>query len=158
MMKKIVIVIVALCVLMTGASVSFSNDLVVGVSNFEPFFIEDSERGIFVDLLKEIFALMPQHTVEFSFLSNRRLLEDINSGALDAAVNMLEMYELNQVYLSDPVFRYRDAVVALKDKNLKIESMDDLQDVSIATHQGAMDYLGPEFKAMAQERSEEAHV
>ena len=149
-MKKTMIAIVAPIALMTGASASFSKDLVVGVANFEPFFIEENERGIFVDVIKEVFKLMPQHTIKFSFMTNRRLLEDLNTGALDAAVNMLENYELNHVYLSEPVFRYRDAVIALKSKNLTINAVADLQKTSIATHQGAMDYLGAEFKALAQ--------
>jgi len=148
-MKKGMLILVMGLLMISIAATSFAKDLVIGVSNFEPFFVEQGETGIFVDILKEVFKLMPDYTVKFSFMTNRRLLEDLNAGVLDAAVNMLPSYELHQVHLSEPAFRYRDAAITLKKKNFVINALDDLKDKSISTHQGAMEYLGPDFKAMA---------
>ena len=148
-MKRWMLSMTAGLLMISMAHASFGKELVVGVSNFEPFFIEENESGIFVDILKEVFKLMPDYTVKFSFMTNRRLLEDLNSGALDAAVNMLTNYELNEVHLSKPAFRYRDAVIALKKNNFVITSIADLKDKSISTHQGSLKYLGAEFEAMA---------
>ncbi len=67
-----------------------AKDLVVGVGNFEPFFIKEGNKGLFLDLTKEIFKLLPQHTVTYSFMPNRRLAAQVSSGKIDVACNIFK--------------------------------------------------------------------
>ena len=46
--------------------------LKVGVGNFPPFFIEDEKKGIFIEIIDEIFKQLPQYKVEYIFMSNHR--------------------------------------------------------------------------------------
>ncbi|MET6757264.1 ABC transporter substrate-binding protein [Pseudoalteromonas sp. HL-AS1] len=51
-------------------------------------------------------------------------------------------------HLSDPLFRYTDVAISKKEKQLKLESIEDLSNFSIAAYQGAKDLLGEQFKIM----------
>jgi len=121
----------------------------VGVGNFPPFFIEKENKGLFLDLTKAIFKEFPEYSVKFIFMSNSRLLHEINSGKiLDVACNIFAGSAVN-AYLSEPLFRYTDVAVSRKKANLGLTSISDLQGKSIAAYQGATELLGEEFKQIA---------
>jgi len=123
-------------------------ELLIGVGLFEPFFIEKNESGIFLDLTKEVFKLLPEYEVKFIFMSNKRLLKEINAGRVDAACNIFKASEV-KAHLSNPFFKFIDVAVTLKKKKFKIETVSDLAGKSIAAYQGATDLLGDEFRKMA---------
>lgn len=137
-------------VLIFGSLVTHAKEaLNVGVGNFPPFFVEDTQSGLFMDITKAIFSELPEYEVNFVFMSNSRLVYEINKGErLDVACNVFPQSNVD-AYLSSPVFRYTDVAVSLKSKNLTIQSTDDLKPLSIATYQGAMDLHAGEFKPMA---------
>lgn len=149
-----------LTLLLLPTSIQAQQELRVGVGNFAPFFIEDGERGLFLDITKEIFKQMPEYRVKFIFMSNTRLLRDMNrEKRIDAACNIFADSKSN-AHLSDPIFRYTDVAVTKKEKNFIINNISDLQDKSIAAYQGATDLLGEEYKQMAMansQYSEHAH-
>ena len=121
----------------------------VGVGNFEPFFIQEGERGLFLDITKEIFKLLPEYKVEFIFMSNTRLLREMRVDIrIDAACNIFAKSETN-AHLSVPIFRYTDVAVSKAENKMVIDKISDLQDKSIAAYQGATDLLGDEYKKMA---------
>ena len=124
--------------------------LKIGVGNFPPFFVEKENKGIFIEITNEIFKQLPEYTVQYLFMSNDRLLHEINSGKrIDAACNIFADSKVN-AYLSEPIFRYRDVAVSKKSEQLKINNISDLQGKSIAAYQGATELLGSEFKKMAK--------
>ena len=126
-------------------------ELRVGVGNFPPFFIEDGERGLFLDITKEVFKLMPEYEVTFTFMSNSKLLREINKGgAIDAACNIFAASKVD-AYLSEPLFRYTDVAVSKKENHFNINQISDLKNRSISAYQGAIDLLGDEFKQMARD-------
>ena len=126
----------------------------IGVGNFPPFFIENKNEGIFIEVIDEIFKQLPEYKVEYIFMSNHRILHEINYGKLiDVACNIFPDSQVN-VYLSDPVFRFRDVAISIKSNQLKINNIYDLQGKSIAAYQGATELLGAEFKQMAKENHE----
>jgi len=140
---------------------SLANQIIkVGVGNFPPFFIEESSEGIFIEIVEEIFKQIPEYEVEYFFMSNRRILHEINYGkSIDVACNIFPSSKVN-AHLSEPVFRYRDVAVSLKSDQLKVNNISELKGKSIAAYQGATDLLGGEFKTMAQNNtgySEHAH-
>ena len=121
----------------------------IGVGNFPPFFIEKDNKGIFIEITDEIFKQFPEYTVQYIFMSNSRLMREINSGKLiDAACNIFPHSEVN-AYLSVPIFRYTDVAISKKSSKFTINEISDLQGKSIAAYQGAKELLGSEFKEMA---------
>ena len=137
-----------------------SQVLKIGVGNFPPFFVEKDNKGIFIEITNEIFKQLPEYTVEYIFMSNNRLVHEINSGKLiDVACNIFPDSQVN-AYLSDPIFRYRDVAISKKSALLVINEISDLQGKSIAAYQGAKELLGNKFKEMALANphySEHAH-
>jgi len=126
-------------------------ELRVGVGNFPPFFIEDGEHGLFLDITKEVFKLMPGYDATFTFMSNSKLFREINKGTeIDVACNIFAGSKVD-AYLSEPLFRYTDVAVSKKENNFIIKKISDLKGRSISAYQGAIDLLGDEFKKMAQE-------
>jgi len=124
-------------------------ELRIGVGNFPPFFIEAENKGLFLDITREIFKKLPDYEVKFIFMSNNRLLHEINNGKIiDVACNIFSGSKIN-AHLSDAIFRYTDVAVSKKDKSLKISEVSDLQKFSIAAYQGAKDLLGEQYKVMA---------
>ena len=152
------ILLISLLVLSTH---SIAQKLVrIGVGNFPPFFIEKGNKGIFIDVVDKIFKQLPEYKVEYLFMSNHRILHEINYGKLiDVACNIFPNSQVN-AYLSEPVFRFRDVAISIKSEQLKVNKISDLQRKSIAAYQGATELLGSEFKKMAEantEYSEHAH-
>ena len=123
--------------------------LTIGVGNFPPFFIEKDESGLFLDITKAIFSNLPEYKVSFIFMSNSRLLHEINSGnRIDVACNIFKNSAV-KAYLSEPIFRYTDVAISKKSQNITLNSDADLQELSIAAYQGAIDLLGNNFKTIA---------
>lgn len=135
-------------------------ELRIGVGNFPPFFIEAEQTGLFLDITKEIFKQLPEYDIKFIFMSNNRLLHEINNGThIDVACNIFENSQLNG-HLSEAVFRYTDVAVSKKERQLEINEVRDLQGYSIAAYQGAKDLLGTKYKQMALDNahySEHSH-
>jgi ABC-type amino acid transport substrate-binding protein len=159
-MPKILLQVFMTIVLAFSSLSHAKQELRIGVGNFPPFFIEKENKGLFLDITKEIFNKLPQYDVKFIFMSNNRLLHEINRGQLiDVACNIFSSSEVNG-YLSNPVFRYTDVAVSRKSRGLELNSVKDLQNFSIAAYQGAKDLLGDEFKEMAlanENYSEHSH-
>jgi ABC-type amino acid transport substrate-binding protein len=134
--------------------------LKIGVGNFPPFFVEKDNKGIFIEITNEIFNQLPEYTVQYIFMSNTRLLHEINSGKrIDVACNIFSGSQVN-AYLSETIFRYRDVAISKKSSQLVVNKISDLQGKSIAAYQGAKELLGSEFKKMANTNpkySEHAH-
>jgi len=132
----------------------------IGVGNFPPFFIEKGNKGIFIEVIDEIFRQLPEYKIEYLFMSNSRILHEINNGQLiDVACNIFSGSAVD-AYLTEPLFRYRDVAISKKSNQLKIDNISDLAGTSIAAYQGATELLGSEFKKMARANakySEHAH-
>jgi len=127
------------------------DELKIGVGNFPPFFIEEGERGLFLDITKEVFKLLPEYEATYTFMSNSKLLREINKGEkIDVACNIFAGSNVD-AYLSEPLFRYTDVAVSKKENNFIINKVTDLKSRSISAYQGAIDLLGDEFKQMAHE-------
>ncbi|MCJ8319142.1 MAG: transporter substrate-binding domain-containing protein [Colwellia sp.] len=159
-MPKILTQFLLICLLISSTSVMAKQVLKIGVGNFPPFFIEKEQKGIFIEITNEIFKHLPEYSVQYIFMSNNRLLHEINSGKrIDAACNIFADSEVN-AYLSEPIFRYRDVAISKKSSGFIVNQISDLQDKSIAAYQGAKDLLGRQFKEMAIKNpnySEHAH-
>ncbi len=148
-------------VLLVCSPISIAEQVLkVGVGNFPPFFIEDGKKGVFIEIIDEIFKQLPQYKVEYIFMSNNRILYEINHGKLiDVACNVFPNSNVN-AYLSEPIFRFRDVAISKKSDQLVVNTISDLQGKSIAAYQGATELLGDKFKLITNDNpdySEHAH-
>jgi len=88
-MFKILYRLLVLPLLFTSNSVMAQQDLNIGIGNFPPFFIEKDQQGLFLEVTEEIFKHLPEFNVKFIYMSNDRLLHEINSGKrIDVACNI----------------------------------------------------------------------
>lgn len=159
-MLKTLNLLFVILLLMCSATSKAQQVIKIGVGNFPPFFIEKGNKGIFIEVIDEIFKQLPEYNVEYIFMSNNRILHEINLGkSIDVACNVFPSSKLT-AHLSEPIFRYRDVAISKKSAQLKINNTSDLQGKSIAAYQGATELLGENFKKMANtnpEYSEHAH-
>ena len=151
---KIVNYIVFISLLVCSSPLIAQQVLKVGVGNFPPFFIKKDNKGIFIDIIDEIFKQLPEYKVQYIFMSNHRLLHEINLGqSIDVACNVFPNAKVNG-YLSEPVFRFSDVAISRKSDQLTLNNIADLQDKSIAAYQGATELLGDSFKQMANNNAD----
>ncbi len=141
-LTKMVTLFLTLIILSSNA---YSKELIVGAGDFEPFFVKKGETGLFLDLTREVFKQMPDYNIKFRFAPNKRLLQEINLGRLDAACNIFKGSD-TKAFLSSPLFRFSDVAVTMKKNNLEINKIADLTGKSIVAYQGATDLLGEEYK------------
>ncbi|PKI16962.1 substrate-binding periplasmic protein [Colwellia sp. 12G3] len=148
-MFKILYRLLIVSLLFSSSLVMAKQDLRVGVGNFPPFFVEETQQGLFLEITEAIFKKLPEYNVKFIYMSNHRLLHEINSGKrIDVACNIFSDSQLDG-FLSAPIFRYTDVAVSKKSAKLNVNKSADLQGLSIAAYQGAKDLLGEDFKKMA---------
>lgn len=153
-MNKIIRYIIVVFLLQLSHSTIAKEVITIGVGNFPPFFIEKDNKGLFVELINQIFSELPQYDVKFLYMSNHRLLHEINSGKLiDVAANIFAESDVD-AHLSVPIFRYTDVAVSRANKKLAINVISDLQGKSIAAYQGAKELLGSDFKQMAESNAQ----
>ncbi len=147
-MFKVIQQALILFVLLISPSLLAKQELRIGVGNFPPFFIEKEEKGLFLEITREIFKHLPEYNVKYIFMSNNRLLHEINRGKIiDVACNIFPGSEVD-AHLSEAIFRFTDVAVTKKVSQVNIEKIDDLKNYSIAAYQGAKDLLGEEFIKM----------
>lgn len=159
-MLKVLNYFVFIVLLGCSAASTAEQTLKVGVGNFPPFFIEEGKKGIFIEIIDEIFKQLPQYKVEYIFMSNHRILHEINYGqSIDVACNIFPSSKL-KAHLSEPIFRYIDVAISKKSAHLTVATTADLKGKHIAAYQGATEMLGDEFQQMANDNanySEHAH-
>lgn len=121
-------------------------ELTIGVGNFEPFFIQKDNSGLFVDVIRAVYAQLPQYKINFIYMGNKRIARELSLGRLDAAANINNLQQIKKGYLSQPVFRYSDVAVSLKNKNIVLKNISDLSQYSVASFQGATEFFGEHYK------------
>ena len=120
------------------------------MGNFEPYFIEHNETGIFTEIINKVFSKIPEHQPKYAWgRSNSRLWLEFSEGKLDAVSNLFDSVKL-AACRSDPVFRFRDIAVSNKKDNYKIDDISDLKGKSIISFQGAKDFFGDKFSSIIQ--------
>lgn len=127
--------------------------VVIGMGNFEPYFIAEGETGIFTDIVTAAFKRIPDYQPKYVFgLSNNQLLTVFDRDRLDAVANVFDSGALDACR-SDPVFRFRDVAVSTQAAGLKIDTIADLAGHSVVTFEGAKGFFGPEFAAIINPHS-----
>lgn len=118
----------------------------VGLS-IPPYIIKEELRGIEYDILKEILASQG-YEMEPVYVPLGRTLHMIKSDKIDGIMST-GLDNLPGCY-TDSHITYWNFAISLKSSALKIESIHDLIDKSVLSFQNAKNYLGADFKQMAQ--------
>jgi len=122
--------------------------IVIGMGNFEPYFIADNETGIFTEVINAVFVHMPEYKPVYKFgLGNTALWASYETGRVDAVTNLFDLIEIEGCR-TDPVFLYRDVAITSAINAPSIQSVTDLAGLSIVTFQGASKFFGPEFSGV----------
>lgn len=122
----------------------------IAMGNFEPYFIEKTQSGIFTELIEAVFSKMPQKRPQFLFgYSNRRAWHEFEQKKIDAVSNLIDSVKLTACR-SDKFFRFRDVVISKASSEFSIRRVADLADKRIVTFQGAKGFLGEEFSKMVK--------
>lgn len=121
--------------------------IVIGMGNFEPYFIAENESGVFADIINAVFKHIPNYEPKYKFgLSNTALWTSYEAGRVDAVSNLFDSVTLAACRTS-PVFKFRDVAITSSANAISIESVADLKGLTIVTFQGAKMFFGPEFSA-----------
>lgn len=129
-------------------SFAYGEDISIAMGNFEPYFIEHNESGIFTEIIDKVFSKMPHHRPKYSWgRSNNRLWVDFSEGKLDGVSNLFDSVKL-KACRTDPIFRFRDIAISNKKDNLTINTIGDLEGKNIVTFQGAKAFFGKQFNSV----------
>lgn len=125
----------------------------IGVGNFEPFFIEETKSGLFLDLIKLAYKAEMEKglKLEFSYMPNSRLMLELEKKNIDAAANI--PLGASVPFISYPFFPLQDVAVTLKQRQIEIDTLSDLSKRSVIAFQGARDFLGEQYREVAEANS-----
>tara|TARA_R110000868_G_C10971688_1_gene770115 strand:- start:18426 stop:19166 length:741 start_codon:yes stop_codon:yes gene_type:complete len=130
------------------ASATYAEEISIAMGNFEPYFIERKNSGVFADIVSAAFRYIPGYQPKYVYgHSNKGLWAGFDSGHIDAASNVFDTMKVKGC-LSNPVFRYHDVVISKASNNVVINQLDDLKLKSIVSFQGAKNILGKSFASV----------
>lgn len=122
-----------------------ATEITVGMGNFEPYYDENKQAGIFTDITTAVFNKMPDYQPKYIFgLANHDLWANFEAGRIDAASNLFDSIKIGACR-SDPIYRFRDVAVTRADAGITLEHLSDLDRYSIVTFQGAKAFFGEDF-------------
>jgi len=143
---------VALCVLVFVPLVQ-AKEVTVGAGSFGPYYMPETNSGIFPDIISAVFREMPGFEPKYVFDIN---VEDVwrsyQAGRLDAISNLFDSLEA-QGCRSEPVFRFKDVAVSKLKDNRRLENLTDLKGLSIVAFAGAKGFLGEEYARNAESKN-----
>jgi len=141
-------VLALLAALLAPAGVHAAEVTIAVSRSLPPYIIVDEWRGLEYDVVREALAV-EGHTLKPRFMAFTRVVKELESGLVDAALTMSPDSGVRAHY-SDSHVTYRNYAITLAKRNLVIRKPGDLADKSVMAFQNAKLVLGAEFKAMAE--------
>jgi polar amino acid transport system substrate-binding protein len=112
-----------------------------------PYVFENQARGLEYDIVVTA-AERAGFTLQVEYAPMERLHLRLRRGEIDAIATTNELSGVTAFY-SDVYIQYQNAAVALRSRQLDIQSISDLGRYSVSAFQRARFLLGSEFQAMA---------
>lgn len=125
-------------------NLSLAEDIILGTSNAPPYMIQESHRGIDIDIAKKVLERLG-HNVSIKYYSLSRAKYELEMGRLDAMVPLFKSAGSERIFVSNPHVMYRPTAFSLKSNKVRVSSIKDLSKYKIMTFQGAVGYFGYEF-------------
>ncbi|WP_019530889.1 substrate-binding periplasmic protein [Dasania marina] len=127
------------------STMAYAEEVRIAMGNFEPYYIESKNGGVFADIISAAFLHIPNYHPKYIYgHSNEDLWASFDSGHVDAASNFFGTV-IKKGCLTNPVFRFSDMAVTKASSALAINHLDDLKAKSIVAYQGAKELLGDDF-------------
>lgn len=143
----IAVLLVSLGALSPGVGRAAEVTMAVGRS-LPPYIIVDEWRGLEYDIVREALAL-EGHIMKPRFMAIARVIKELDSGLVDAAMTMPRSSGAKAFY-SDSHVTYRNYAITLAKYNHTIKRPEDLAGKSVIAFQKASMILGPAFKAAVE--------
>ena len=140
-----------LFLLFVSIDASAQKPLSVAVNVGPPWAYYDNERGVVgidVDIINSISQRLG-YQAEFHLLVYNRLIEDFRNGKYDIASPAA--FDTDIGYLTSAYLPFEDVAVTLRSRNVKIDTINDLEGKSIVAYQTARDVLGSDFAGIITE-------
>lgn len=115
-------------------------------SSIPPYVIGGENRGIEFDILKEALALQG-YKMQPVYVPLTRTLHLLENGRVDGVMSTGRT-GLPGCY-TDSHITYWNLAITLKDRNIRLKDIADLQGKRVLSFQNAKDYLGADFRQMA---------
>jgi len=111
-----------------------------------PFVIDETKTGIEVSLVEEAFK-RAGYTIEKNFVSNKRMIPELQEKKVDVAVSIQK--DRKEFFYSDAFISYDNYAVAKKKRHFKIDTMANLKGKTLVSWQNApLDLNNKEFDSM----------
>jgi len=139
-----------MAVLLASSVFAAGKELKVAVGlALPPYIIQETGVGIEVDILKQALA-DAGYTVKLIFVPMARIKVALSDGTADAALTITEASGVTSAFYSDSHVSYKNAVITLKSRALKIAGIPDLAKLDLVAFQDALLYLSADYAAMAK--------
>ncbi|BEV73071.1 MULTISPECIES: ABC transporter substrate-binding protein [unclassified Paludibacterium] len=115
--------------------------------SLEPYVMVDSNNGIEVDIIRAAFAARGI-AVTPQYLSQPRLPSALEQSEIEAVATLGRQSGVH-AFFSNTYVAYEDVAIALKQRQLKLAQIHDLEGLNILAFPNATHYLGSEFRALA---------
>lgn len=112
-----------------------------------PYFIQNSNSGIQLDIMREALALKGHKLIPV-YMSFERAKLELQENRIDAIERSAPyLTEDEKIFFAkDFTIAFKDVAISLKDNSFKISSVEDLKNKSILAFKGASFYLESYFK------------
>ncbi len=121
--------------------------LTLSTEDGPPHMIQASNDGIDIDIVRSVLVELG-YDVDVVYAPLERCKLSVKQGLFDLTVPTFVTSDSDGFYVSEPVINYRPTVFSKA--NTKFSSLKDIQDLRVATFQGARGYLGPQFVSMSR--------
>ena len=124
---------------------SASDELVVAVGLAKPpYVIQKDNSGFELDLIRNIFKKMGKST-KFVYTQFGHSSKMLDVEAIDAVITTTPRIFSDTSKLSDKYITYQNVAISMKEDDLRIDTIKDLANYTIASFQKADKVLGKEF-------------
>jgi len=127
-----------------------AKDVTIGAGSFGPYYMPETNSGIFPDIITAVFHEMPGFEPKYEF-GNGVLdsLRRYQAGRVEALSNLFDSMDAKGCR-SDPVFRFSDVAISKRKDKRRVDSFADLEGLSIVAFDGAKGFFGEEYTRYTQ--------
>jgi polar amino acid transport system substrate-binding protein len=127
------------------ASFSFAKDVHLAIANeLPPYIIRESSEGIEYEIVKEALEYKGHNLIP-QYVPLARITRKLRNKGTDGSLTFNDSFNTDGMYLSEEYITYHNVMVTLKNKNRKIDSLSDFNDISVLGFQNSRKYLGEEY-------------
>ena len=118
-----------------------------------PFIMNKKGEGLQIDIIRD--ALFTQNMIpQFQYIPLSRSILNYQQSNVDAVSIVPSNYKHPKMFVSEPYITYQDVAVSLVERELKINSLDDLSGLSVVAYQRARKFLGEDYNYKVAQSSE----